>query len=148
MAGGSLRPRGGIIQGINVTPLVDIILVLLIIFIVTAKSVVPQAVPLDLPRASSAESVQTIFAVRIEPGGQIVLDGQPCSPEELTRRAERALESDEALRAVIQADGDVTHRRVMTVLDALKVAGLERVAFGAMRDEDASPVSGEEEATP
>ena len=61
--GAQQTKRGGIIQGINVTPLVDITLVLLIIFIVTAKTVVPQAVPVELPRAASAESTQAIFAV-------------------------------------------------------------------------------------
>ena len=52
--GGSARQGRGIISGINVTPLVDVTLVLLIIFIVTAKLVVAPAVPLDLPKASRA----------------------------------------------------------------------------------------------
>ena len=55
--------RGGIIEGINVTPLVDITLVLLVIFIVTAKIVVTPAVPLDLPRAAGAEELQTVLSV-------------------------------------------------------------------------------------
>ncbi len=146
MAGGSMQPRGGIIQGINVTPLVDITLVLLIIFIVTAKTVVPQAVPLDLPKAASAEAIQTIFAVSIKPDGDLFVDGVPCSDTQLVVRAEQALKKDGELRAVIQADGDVPHRRVMGVLDALKSTGLERVAFGALRSDSAAAV--EETASP
>lgn len=59
MAGGT-QPRGGLIEGINVTPLVDIMLVLLIIFMVTARLVDSPAVPLDLPQASQSEDVQTV----------------------------------------------------------------------------------------
>ncbi len=132
----SSPPPSGIIEGINVTPLVDIVLVLLIIFIVTAKFVVAPAVPLDLPVATQSEEVQTIFAVSLTADGQLVIDGQPASDEELRDRARAALERDEKLRAVIQADGDVRHRRVIGVLDALKTSGIERVAFGtiAVRD--------------
>ena len=53
----------GIITGINVTPMVDVTLVLLVIFIVTAKIVVTPAVPLDLPPASKSEEVQVVFSV-------------------------------------------------------------------------------------
>ncbi|MEM8609094.1 MAG: biopolymer transporter ExbD [Myxococcota bacterium] len=134
MAQGTQRP-GGIIEGINVTPLVDIALVLLIIFIVTAKIVVAPAVPMDLPEASQAEEIQTIFAVGVDATGALTVDGQPCADDALDDLAQGALERDGELRAVIQADGAVPHRRVIEVLDVLKVAGIERVAFGALRTE-------------
>jgi len=134
MAQGSQRP-GGIIEGINVTPLVDIALVLLIIFIVTAKIVVAPAVPMDLPEASQAEEVQTIFSVGVDPTGALTVDGEPCADDSLDDLARIALERDAKLRAVVQADGAVPHRRVIEVLDMLKVAGVDRVAFGALRAE-------------
>ncbi len=128
------QPKGGgIIEGINVTPLVDITLVLLIIFIVTAKMVVAPAVPLDLPQASQGEEVQTIFAVAIAKDGALSIDGKPTAPEQLGLRAQEALAKDRELRAVIHADGDVPHRRVVDVLDRLKAAGLTRVAFGTVQ---------------
>ena len=130
---GSQTPRGGIIEGINVTPLVDITLVLLIIFIVTAKFVVNPAVPLDLPAASQGEELQTIFSVVIPKNGDMMVDGKPISDDQLPIRAKEALDKDKELRAVIQADGDVSHRRVIAVLDGLKVAGLTRVAFGTVQ---------------
>jgi biopolymer transport protein TolR len=132
MASAGLR-RGALIQGINVTPLVDIVLVLLIIFIVTAKIVVTPAVPLDLPQASKSEALQTIFSVVVPVEGSLLVDGEPVSDEVLSEKARAALASDPELRAVIQADRDVTHGRVMGVLDRLKVAGLSRVAFGAVQ---------------
>jgi biopolymer transport protein TolR len=135
---GSQTPRGGIIEGINVTPLVDITLVLLIIFIVTAKLVVNPAVPLDLPQASQGEDLQTIFAVSLTKEGQLLLDGKPLADDEqLDQRAREALGKDKELRAVIQADGDVSHRRVVSVLDQLKAAGLTRVAFGTVQSPEA-----------
>jgi len=137
MASAGLR-RGALIQGINVTPLVDIVLVLLIIFIVTAKIVVTPAVPLDLPQASKSEALQTIFSVVLPVDGSLLVDGVPVSDEVLSEKARAALARDPELRAVIQADREVTHGRVMSVLDRLKVAGLSRVAFGAVQPPPAS----------
>ena len=143
---GSHTPRGGIIEGINVTPLVDITLVLLIIFIVTAKLVVNPAVPLDLPQASQGEDLQTIFAIALTKDGQLVVDGKPLTDDkQLDARTREALAKDKELRAVIQADGDVSHRRVIGVLDQLKAAGLTRVAFGTVQVEPAAAASGAHE---
>ena len=63
MAGSSGQQSSGIISGINVTPLVDVMLVLLVIFIVTAKMIVTPAVPLDLPHAAHGNEVQVVFSV-------------------------------------------------------------------------------------
>ena len=131
MAGGSPQRPDGIIVGINVTPLVDIVLVLLIVFLVTAKLVVTPAVPLDLPRAKSAEELQTILSVVLPADGALLVDGGPIPEEELPARARAALGRDPELRAVIQADERVPHGRVIRVLDRLKEAGIARVAFGA-----------------
>ena len=133
MAAGSAYSRSGIIEGINVTPLVDVVLVLLIIFIVTAKIVVAPAVPLDLPTASTSQDVQAVFAVNVTPEGSIVVDGVACTDETLRVKARQALARDPTLRTVIQADRAVPHGRVMFVLDELKASGVERVAFGAVR---------------
>ena len=131
----SAQNKSGIIEGINVTPLVDIVLVLLIIFIVTAKFVVTPAVPLDLPRATQGEEVQTILAVTILADGKLLIDNQPATETELQQRARTALERDKALRAVIMADGNARHKQVITVLDTLKESGVERVAFGTVQAE-------------
>jgi biopolymer transport protein TolR len=78
VAGGAMSGRpGGIIEGINVTPLVDIMLVLLVIFIVTAKILVTPAVPLELPRATRTEEIQVVFAVTIPATGATLVNGKP-----------------------------------------------------------------------
>jgi biopolymer transport protein ExbD len=145
MAGGT-QPRGGIIEGINVTPLVDIMLVLLVIFMVTTKLVDSPALPLDLPQASQSEQVQTVLAISITANGQLWVDGQVTSEEALKQKAQEALARDPELRAVIQADGSVPHRLVISVLDRLKESGLTRVAFGTVQPPATS--EGDERAKP
>jgi len=130
---------GGIISGINVTPLVDITLVLLIIFIVTAKIIVAPAVPVDLPKASQSEELQLVFAVTIPEKGPVLVNNV-VAPDDaaLGGMASAALAKDDDLRAIINADGAAHHQRVIHVLDVLKKAGVKRVAFGALPDEEAS----------
>jgi len=122
----------GIISGINVTPLVDIVLVLLIIFMVTAKVIVSPAVPMDLPKASTSEQVQAIFSVSMAKDGSVFVNGTRSRTDvEITTKAHEMLTSDKDVRAVINADGDVPHRKVIHMLDVIKRAGIARVAFGA-----------------
>jgi len=136
MAAPSGQAANGIIAGINVTPLVDVMLVLLVIFIVTAKIIVTPAVPLDLPHAAHGEEVQVVLSVIVPVRGPMLVNGAALPNDDaLEDQARAALASDRDLRAVIQADGDVPHRRVIHVLDLLKGAGLTRVAFGALPDE-------------
>jgi biopolymer transport protein TolR len=130
-------PQNGIISGINMTPLVDVSLVLLIIFIGTAKLVVTPAVPLDLPRASQSQEMQVVFSVAVPPDGPIVVNGSSVASDarliQLTREAHA---QDRDLRVVISADGAAYHRRVVHVLDLIRRAGISRVAFGALPSEE------------
>jgi biopolymer transport protein TolR len=127
----------GIIAGINVTPMVDISLVLLIIFIVTAKIIVTQAVPLDLPRASQSEELQVVFSVIVPADGPTLVNGEPAvNDSTLLQLASKAVAQDPDVRAVINADGAVPHRRIIHTLDLIKTAGIARVAFGALPPED------------
>ena len=135
----SSQNNGGIIAGINVTPLVDITLVLLIIFIVTAKIIVTPAVPLDLPQASQSEQIQVVFSVILPATGATLVNGEPANDDAtLVRLARDALANNAEVRAVINADGAVQHRRVIHTLDLIKTAGISRVAFGALPPEDAA----------
>ena len=129
---------GGMITGINVTPLVDVMLVLLVIFIVTANIMVMPAVPLELPHAAHGEEVQIVLSVVVPVTGGLLVNGATVTDDAaLIAGARRALHDSPELRAVIQADGAVPHRRVVHVLDLLRTAGVSRVAFGAVLDEGA-----------
>jgi biopolymer transport protein ExbD len=130
----------GVITGINVTPLVDITLVLLIIFIVTAKLVVAPAVPMDLPRATQSSAVQTVFAVMIPLNGPMLVNGAAVADDaELMRLARSHVARDPETRAVIQADGSVPHRSVIHTLDVIQLSGIHKVAFGALPPEPSQP---------
>jgi biopolymer transport protein ExbD len=128
---GSQQDDDDVISGINVTPLVDITLVLLIIFMVTAKLIVSQSLPLDLPKAAKGEQIQLVFGLELSAGGETFLDGKKLANDEaLLPLAREAQAKNPELRAVIKADSAVQHGRVIRVLDLLKQAGVSKIAFG------------------
>ena len=130
-----------IISQINVTPLVDITLVLLIVFMVTAKIIVSTSLPLDLPTAAKGETVQLVFGLELHANGDIVIAGKRMSDDKaVLGLAREALAKNKDLRAVIRADQTVQHGRIIRILDLLKQAGVSKIAFGV------TPVAAEIEA--
>jgi biopolymer transport protein ExbD len=130
MAAASNGDDEGIISGINVTPLVDVMLVLLIIFMVTARIIVSQGMPMDLPKAASGESIQTVFSIELTIDGKTAVDSAPVANDEaIATLAKHAKEKNKDLRAVIRADAKVEHGRVIHVLDLLNRTGVSKIAF-------------------
>ena len=132
MAGGARSDDNDeAITGINVTPLVDITLVLLIIFMVTAKMIVSQSVPLDLPKAATGSEVQVVFSLVLAADGRTQVDSRLVANDDaILPLAKDARAKNPELRAVIKADSAVPHGRVIHVLDLLKQAGVAKIAFG------------------
>lgn len=131
-----------IISGINVTPLVDVTLVLLIVFMVTAKIIVSQGMPMDLPKAASGEEVQNVFSVELTTDGKVRVDSTAVANDEaIADLAKQAKLRNKDMRVVIRADKKVEHGRVIRVLDILKQAGLTKFAFGVapVPRDDAAP---------
>src|SRR5260370_25062547 len=122
MAGGGTQDLDETISGINVTPLVDITLVLLIIFMVTTKIVLNQTVPLDLPKAATGTSdIQVVFSIVLAVDGRAMVDGKAIANDDAILQLARDAHAEHPeLRAVIKADAAVTHGRVIHVLDLLK----------------------------
>jgi biopolymer transport protein ExbD len=141
MAGGASQSNDDGITGINVTPLVDITLVLLIIFMVTTKIVLNQTVPLDLPKAATGTSdVQTVFSIILATDGRVLVDSTEVPNDDaILALARNAQTSHPDLRAVIKADAAVTHGRVIHVLDLLKQAHVSKIAFGVTPTAAAAP---------
>ena len=130
MAGGSSNDDDGMVSGINVTPLVDVTLVLLIIFMVTARIIVSQGMPMDLPKAANGEALQQVFSVELSADGKTRVDSENLSSDEgIPTLAKAAKAKNADLRAVIRADRKVEHGRVIHVLDLLKRAGVAKIAF-------------------
>jgi biopolymer transport protein ExbD len=137
MAAPVQRP-GELISGINVTPLVDVVLVLLIILMVTAKFAASQTLPMDLPQAKSGESsAPTPLAISVDASGALYLDGKALSKDEL-RLAVRQHGARPDESALIAADGAVPHRAVVGVIDLLRSEGITKLAIN-VAPEDLGP---------
>jgi len=120
------------INGINVTPLVDVTLVLLIIFMVTAKLIAGHGVPLDLPKAATAGATQTMLILSIDAQGQVLANGQPLAGDAALRdQTQKALRQNPELRTVIAASAAASHGSVMHVVDTIRDAGAVKIAFAA-----------------
>jgi biopolymer transport protein ExbD len=126
------------IAGINVTPLVDITLVLLVIFMVTATYVVKEAIDVDLPRAASGgETVGPTLAFALDRDGRLWLDGAPATSDAAREAVRAAVARSPEARALISADRAVSHGRVVEVIDLVKREGLVRFAIDVEHEEPA-----------
>lgn len=119
------------ISGINITPLVDISLVLLIVFMVTAKVLVTQAIPMQVPQASNHVATETTLSVEVATDGSLRLDGSGLADGAALTRAVRMRAGDDpaALHAVIAASRTATHGAVIAAIDAIHSAGVKKIAF-------------------
>ena len=130
MAGPAADNEDEGITGINVTPLVDITLVLLIIFMVTASYIVKETIEVELPRAAhGGETVQKTFALLVTRDGKSFLNGVPVDDGALISEVQKARTAGEDVQAIIGADKNATHGAVTHLLDVLKGAGVTRFAI-------------------
>ena len=122
--------RRGIIAEINVTPLVDIMLVLLIIFMLTAHLIAKQAIEVELPRASNATTLKpTTIAVTLTSEGSLYLNDKPVTAAALRDQVAAAVAKDPKTQVVISGDKSVSHGRVVWVLDLVKSLGVTSFAI-------------------
>jgi biopolymer transport protein TolR len=129
MAGGASRRRG-IVAEINVTPLVDIMLVLLIIFMLTAHIIAKQAIEVDLPRAAQSTATQpTSLAITLTRDGSLFLGDAPITVEPLRAAIRAAIAKDPKTQVMIIGDKAVSHGRVVWVLDTIKSLGVVSFAI-------------------
>src|SRR6187401_2065516 len=113
------------IVGINVTPLVDVVLVLLIIMMVSATYIVSQSLKVELPKtASSDDTVSKIFVVTIDKNGGYFLNDKPTSKADLPGLLRGAKAKNTNLNLVISADELAHHGSVVCVIDMAKLEGI------------------------
>jgi biopolymer transport protein ExbD len=121
---------GRMIVDINVTPLVDITLVLLIIFMVTASYIVSPAIKVDLPKAASGtEQTKTTLSLTLAKDGGLYLNGQRSNDQAVIQFIAAELPKNTDLQAIIAADRIVPHGDVVHVIDMVKRAGVHRFAI-------------------
>ncbi len=141
MAGGA-QDNDEEITGINVTPLVDVVLVLLIIFMVTANFIVRETVEVDLPRAANGgETVQGLVNVVLDKDGKLFFDGAELTEEQLSAKVIEAVAKDKDTRAIISADQSLAYGRVMRLIDVVKGNGIAKFALNIQKDAAPSPAA-------
>ena len=130
MAGGASADDDDIITDINVTPLVDIMLVLLIIFMLTANLIDNPAIEVDLPEASTGEASEpTTVGLVLTKDGTIYLNGSPTDEDGLRAFIPDVVKEDPKTQAIISADKDVSHGEVIKLIDIIRQLGLFRFAL-------------------
>jgi biopolymer transport protein ExbD len=118
------------IADINIVPFVDIILVVLIIFMITTPFIVKPSININLPKAASGEdTTPSQLTVSISSDGKVLLNGKAASDDDITAFAKDSLNKKPDTQAIISADKDVPHGRVIGVIDLIKTAGISRFAI-------------------
>jgi biopolymer transport protein ExbD len=131
--------EGDLFADINITPLTDIFLVLLIIFMVTSSVMATDGaragVRVNLPKGATKEinSSAKDVTVAITTEGKMVVDGKEVSADGLRRLFEDARARDTETQVVVQADEATHHGRVVAVMELAKAAGLRRLAIATRR---------------
>ena len=121
--------RAGIV-GINITPMVDVVLVLLVIMMVSATYIVSQSLKVELPKtASSDESVARTLVVTVTKHGTYLLNDEPITEGELPARLRAARSESKDATLVVTADEAAMHGHVVGVIDRAKLAGIQKFAI-------------------
>lgn len=118
------------ISEINVVPLVDIILVVLIIFMVTAPMFIKPTINVNLPKASNGENATpSQLSISLSADGKLFLNGSSASDDEVRNKATEQMAKNPEVQAIISADKDVPHGRVVGIIDIVKGAGVKKFAI-------------------
>ena len=118
------------IVDINVTPLVDIMLVLLIIFMVASTYIVNPAIEVELPKAASAgEAVETTLSLVLRRNGEVFLNGKASTEAEIATQCRALSQSNPDVQAIIAADAAAQHGQVVHLIDVIKLSGVTKFAI-------------------
>ena len=145
MAGGADFDDDDGITGINVTPLVDIMLVLLIIFMVASNYIVKEAIEVNLPKAATGEELNqdnNAIALILKKDGRLFLNGKPTTKDEVATASKEMAKKKDA-QAIIAADRGASHGDVIRLIDLVRSNGL--LQFSINIDPDSDPIIDESE---
>ena len=126
----------GLIGTINITPFVDVVLVLLVIFMITAPMLVKDIFEIKLPKTATGDgqAMQTL-GIAVNREGHFLLNGNLVDDEGLLKAASEALAQNAESQAIISADVEVAYGKVVHVIDLLKSSGLNRFAVHIEKEE-------------
>jgi biopolymer transport protein ExbD len=126
-------PTDDLVTGVNITPIVDVALVLLIVFLVTSSLIVSRSIQVEVPRAATgAETAVGLLALVVASSGDIYVNGQPARLEDVPRavaEARRRLEPGQKLTGFVSADVSAPYGRFAQVVDVLRQEGIVDIAL-------------------
>jgi biopolymer transport protein ExbD len=133
---GSARGKRAGIVAINITPMVDVMLVLLVIMMVSARYIVSQSLNVELPKAATSDqTISSTAAVTITKDGSYYFNQQPlASDEELVRHLRAAAAESGDVNLVVSADAEAMHGKVVHVIDVAKQNGISKFAINVQRE--------------
>jgi len=117
-----------IISEINITPLTDVFLVLLIIFMVTSTALVQQALKVNLPRSGAGESMPQSVTLTLTPDNEVFLDGKPVARGALPQALAAAVAATSDRLVILEGDERVLLGEAVSLLDVARKAGAQKVA--------------------
>jgi biopolymer transport protein ExbD len=119
-----------ILADINITPMVDIMLVLLIIFMVTAATIMDDSIKIELPEAATGDETEgSLLGVTIDADGGWHLNGNEISEQGLRDFIQSKRADDDELQAIIAADRGIAHGDVIHLIDVVKQEGVTKFAI-------------------
>ena len=134
-SGGGRGGRGGAIVGINVTPMVDVVLVLLVILMVSATWIVSQSMKVDLPNTQTSDgSAASLAAVTIGPKGELLFNEEPVTEEQLKQKLAAAGQKGDDVTLIVSADKVAHHGTVVHVLDLARSNNITKFAVQVERE--------------
>ncbi|MDZ5602268.1 biopolymer transporter ExbD [Pseudomonas sp. RP23018S] len=125
----STQDSDEVLSEINVTPLVDVMLVLLVVFIVTAP-LLTNAIPINLPKTEAVAPVEQKdpLVVSIDDRGKVFIDKDEIQPEQLQARLQTAKAEDPDVRVQLQADNGVNYGEVARAMASIERAGISKLS--------------------
>ncbi len=127
--------KAGAISGINVTPLVDVVLVLLIILMVSSTYIVAQSLKVQLPKTHSSDgTAEKPATVTLLKNGGLRWNDRDATEPEIQTELKKAVDADPDTNLVVSADKEVQHGRVVHVLDLAKLAGVTKFAINVQAE--------------
>ena len=138
--------RDGLMTDINVTPLVDVVLVLLVLMMVTATALAQKTIPVELPKAktgdSSAANANKPLVVGVDEQGSLYLDTDKVDEAAVHLRAREAVARDAQVAAILAADGHARHEAVVHALEILRIERVQKIAIVVRGEKNAAASEG------
>jgi biopolymer transport protein ExbD len=119
-----------LLSSINITPFVDVVLVLLVIFMVTTPILMKDLLDIHLPQTQSSDGPNiNSLGVVLNKQGQILLNGTLINETQLSEEIKKAMQENKYTQAIVSADIELNYGKVVAIIDLIKTAGLEKFAL-------------------